>query len=181
MLSAKEEALIITYMAAFLVFKRTPSMAAQIANVIAKRGSKYTGVLYRGQPYENVDIKPNHLFFSASKDFQKASEFTGEQGTVFVMRAKNVQALDLTQLVFSNSVKVKAECKVLHSEVSNFEDWWKSRDWLAYQKEEGEVLVLNNLRFKKPNNFYCKSQKRRKWCKSNEFITLTADVTRKKK
>lgn len=189
MFTAKEEALLLVYIAAFSKF--TKAMQARLAKLLEKKGENYTGFLYRGQPHENASIQSKYPFFSTTKFFHVAQKFTtdnkykGERlrakpGTVFQMNAEDVKALDLTQIIFSDKEEVKQECKRLIQE-SSFEDWWKEKGWLEYQKKEGEVLVLNKLNFKRPKNFYCDTQKRKRWCKERRFVTLSTDMTRKER
>ncbi len=185
MYSKEEEAVIIVYMAAFSEFNK--KIQTRLAKLIKDKGVDYTGVLYRGQPFENPAINSKYPYFSTSKYFFKAAEFIGRQdatdpGNVFIMHAQNVRALDLTQVRFTNSEAVKRKCKLMLPGFSdaNFEYWWKSRDWIDFQNTEGEVLVLNKLAFKKAHTFWCKSQKSRKWCELNRFKTLSSNVTFKK-
>jgi hypothetical protein len=182
MYSAVDEAAIIVYMAAFSEFNS--SIQKRLVDVIKRKGTPFTGTLYRGQPFQNHMLQSKYPFFSASKHFYKAVEFTGEQneknpGNVFVMHCKNVKVLDLTRVIFSESAKVKSECRRMLPGFpnENFEYWWKSRDWLDFQTSEGEVLVWNKLHFKKPKSYSCSTQSHRKWCRANKFQTLTSNVT----
>jgi hypothetical protein len=175
-----EEAAIIVYMGGFKFFNK--SIQQNVARVIAKRGTLYTGILYRGQPFSNPTIKSKYPFFSASKDFYQAHSFSaseGGNGNVFLMHCDRVKVFDLTRVEFTNTLDVKNACRLMLPDMSDgfFEVWWKNRNWVENQKKESEVLVLNQLKFKNPGGYTCSKQKSRKWCRETPLLIQT-NVTR---
>jgi len=102
-----------------------------------------------------------------------------------------VKVLDLSKIQFTNTDAVKAEClrywegtKSEFWDDSYFEKWWKSKTWLAFQKGEKEVLVLNKLKFKSTaanRGFQAnpKSAYGRGFTKRSKYNTYESWVTRK--
>jgi hypothetical protein len=159
MFTPKEEATVIMYMAAFRECTMKDQCMKTMRSIIEKKGDVFTGTLYRGQPFENPKILAKFPFFSTSYDISTAisfSEHSSKPGHVFILHLKKVRVLDLSTFVFTNTSAVKAECLKYWEGTTNefwdssfFTRWWKRKDWLKYQKGEKEVLVLNQLHFKK--------------------------------